>query len=262
MCVRWCVSMLLLAGCTETVPLGWECPDQLESCLDAASDAGVRTPAPTGPTAVVPPPIDAGPVRPPPVDARVDAANMPATGGFPELQNISFDSPGQVGSLTEANLVPPWDACGFSWRVIDRALVDRSNGQTLEVRATDRSMFIEYVFSPEDPNDTSGEPTTGWIDQRLPFALTPGRYSIRLDVLASSGNVVVELLSGPTCMPTDLLGSTERVSPGRWQSTCLNFEVPTGEPVDGLMLQITARDLDRTGTRVFLDNLRQDASCR
>lgn len=261
MSVRWCLAMLLLAGCTETVPLGWECPDQLDSCLDAATDAAVRVPAaPVGPTTSTMPTLDAGPARPP-TDARVDAA-PPASGGFPELQNVSFDAPGEIGSLTQANLVPPWNACGFSWRVTDRVLVDRSNGQTLEVRATDRSMFIEYVFSPKDPDDESAEPTRGWIDQRLSKALAAGRYSIRLDVLASSGNVVVELWSGATCMPTRMLGATDRVTPGRWQSMCLSFEVPSGDAADGLMLLISASDLDRMGTRVFLDNLHSDPSCR
>jgi hypothetical protein len=260
--VRWCVAVLLLAGCTETVPLGWECPNQLDSCIDAATDAGTRAPAPSsGPVAIAPPALDGGSARPPPVDARTDAAAA-EPGTFPELENISFDSPGEIGSLTQADLVPPWNACGFSWRVIDRVLVDRTNGSTLEVRATDRSMFIEYVFSPQDPDDENSEPTRGWIDQRLPEPLAPGRYSIRLDVLASSGNVVVELWSGATCTPTRLLGATGRVTPGRWQSMCLSFEVPSDAPADGLMLQISARDLDRMGTRVFLDNLREDASCR
>jgi len=251
MSARWCVApVLVLAGCLETIALGYECPDQLDSCVDAARDGGARgaSPAPTGSIPVADAStVDAGTRSQP--GAAADAS---VEGQFPRLENASFEAPipEADGALLDTNRIPPWRACDISWLLVSSAFVQRPGGtRDIELQPTDGSYFLESVVSSREPQAP--------LYQQLEAPLARGRYALRVDVqTANDADISVALWTGPACDPSRRLDVSARILPGRWQQVCLSFEVAAGMTVETLMLAATSGTSEMSGTRVYYDNLR------
>jgi hypothetical protein len=250
MSARWCVAAgLLLTGCLETIPLGRECPDQLDSCVDADIPRTSRDP--TAQSSDDAGPVDAGPTR----DARVDAAqDEPVAAQFPALENSSFEEGDtQLGPVVSDEVLPPWRVCDVaSWRLTDFASVQRPSGNAeLRVQPSDGMRFLETVVT------NAGEPAL--IYQPLRAPLPRGRYAMLVDVQAADDlGVTIALWSGPACALTRRLDVSARIVPGRWQQVCLTFEVTPSVSIDGLMLVASVGDVTMSGTRVYIDNVRAD----
>lgn len=250
MSARWCVAAgLLLTGCLETIPLGRECPDQLDSCVDADIRTSKEPTGQANEDAGLP--VDAGSAR----DARVDAASdEPVAAQFPALENSSFEEGDtQLGPVVSDAVLPPWRVCDVaSWRLTDFATVPRPSGNAeLRVQPSDGTRFLETVVTNAD------EPAL--IYQPLPMPLARGRYAMLVDVQAADDlDVTLGLWSGPACALTRRLDVSARIVPGRWQQVCLAFEVTPSVSIDGLMLVASVGDVTMSGTRIYIDNVRPD----
>jgi len=293
--VRLLVPLLPLlppvAGCTELVALGSECPAGDKVCAVLLGDGGVRVPDVNLPGAV----SDAG--RAPGSDSAVRDARVPRPvedGGLTtppsglskfEVGNGAFSlitgSPGDVTAVSLPTItgIQPWFTCqpiGGGPNVT--TAVRAENTVTLGIGET---MPGDVVLAPnavDPPNAVDARDTDTFVSirhlvtlvdlpllQRLPVPLLQNhRYALAIDVRTGNADALLSLQLrggnvGDSCVGASgqtTLAETDPITSPAWQTVCLPFTAP----VEYTHLVLSVKSELLTDARLFLDNLRSATS--
>jgi len=277
-----------LAGCSELVALGSECPAGDIGCGALHGDGGLEVPDVNLPSGlrdagraassdgavrdarVARPSDDGGPVTPTAL-ARFDVGN----GDF----SLITGTPGDVTavSLPTATGIQPWFTCqpigggpNVTTAVRAENMVTLGNGETAPG---------DIVVAPNaaDPTDTIDTTDTfisirhlvTLVDlpllQRLPEPLLQGqRYAVAIDVRTGNTEALLSLQVrggnvGDSCVGASgqtTLAETDPITRTGWHTVCLPFTAP----VDYTHLVLSVKSNLLTDARLFLDNMRSATS--
>jgi hypothetical protein len=274
-----------LAGCSELVALGSECPVGDKVCAALRNDGGVSVPDVDQPSAL----RDAG------VGARSDGAVRDARAARPsddgglttpttlarlEVGNGAFSlvtgKPGDVTAVSLATItgIQPWFTCqpigggpNVTTAVRAENMVTLGNGET----APGDVVFAPNATDASDPNDTfvSIRHLVTLVDlpllQALPEPLRQGqRYAVAIDVRTGNTDALLSLQLrggnvGDSCVGATgqtTLAETDPITRTGWHTVCLPFTAP----VEYTHLVLSVKSNLVTDARLFLDNLRNATS--
>jgi hypothetical protein len=282
--LRW-AALVLLAGCSDTISLGSECPQQLGPCVQSGLDASVEptTVPPPPPVAVVdarvtvmdsarPVPDAGSPVPPMPSQ---DAGPTSSRALLPALRNRSFEivDGGAPGAVAAISLVPgtasiqPWHTCqAFA---ADRVIAMKASTEEALPTTTPDGGAPELVLPRDGRAFVTAQPPVGFdllvlpLIQKLEEPLRAGqRYAFGLDV-RTTGDLAATLLVRGTngedgCRQVqEGLTRSEPILSDEWQSLCFEF-VP---PFDYTHLLLQANFELLSDSSLYFDNLRPLEGC-
>ncbi len=266
--IRLCVWLVLTvcAGCESKIALGSECPPFGVECLERmprgdgdANGPDVGGDDPNG--------DDGGPSDPgDEVDGQV---GLPMGGGaivpssrFPAFKNggLEITAGSTDGGLLSylAVRASPWLSCstpGFGAGAYSRA--------DLRANMPVGAPAPEDILAPTEGKGLINMPPDGrTLAQTLAEPLMAGeRYAFMVDIASTRGttDIVLEVLGGTgSCFAPELLTMTAPATPGVWSSRCIRF-VPTK---NYRSIEFSASSpTTATGSRLFVDNIRDDPSC-
>ncbi len=245
----------LAGGCRESVALGTECPPFGDPCGDdeqpsERADAAMAFDESTSPSTDT---------------SRDGAAENPqeeAPSRFPEFQNPSLEitagaaSGGLISSF--AVQVSDWLGCsppGFGPGAYPQG--------DLRMDISSGTPTAAQVLSPSDGMSL----VTLWLDgtsvaQTLRSPLVAeAPYAFMLDIASPEGatGLALEILGSNGCLSPKTLTTSAPAVPGRWTSVCVRFTPE--KPYSSLMFKAVAATPSSTA-RLFIDNIRADASCQ
>lgn len=252
---------MLACGCGDTIALGSECPPFGEECIERTPRQ--RQPEPNDAASGGSPAVDAGSVEMP--DGQVallsDGGGI-GPGSFPAFENPSLEitagslAGGLISSFTA--LVSPWLSCsppGFGPGAYPRA--------DLRANFPVGSPAANEVLAPTNGMSlVNASPDGTSIAQTLQEPLLAGKpYAFVVDLAATqnSTDLVLDVQGSSGCFAPQTLATTPAVTAGTWSSVCVRF-VPDRD-YSSIMLAASSASA-ATGTRIFIDNIRADASCQ
>jgi hypothetical protein len=237
--------LLLLASCSESIRLGGECLDDLESCPPVQpADDDIVPPKPEAgaPDASVAidasmrVPMDSAIVEERPAEEAGSDARFPVWGEYPAFFNPGFElRPGaDYGEVTTLGTVlpggadlSPWHTCQPIGVVMPLTAVRAEPG----VQVVQPDAGAPEVVRPQDGRtlvQAPALPNVFWpLGQALEVPMVAGkRYSFAIDMRAITreADLSIQVLGGQNqCVAEQVLDESRRASPDRWETACFDF---------------------------------------